>query len=148
MLRCKRCGFNLWGGNQGGWKRDVKFEMSARGPHGSQEKEGWEHQHTERESNRARVKTARHPGKSMCGRARANRVLRSGEGLEGRCTGQWGLGSKWRDWTDNSEVRALTTLAEDASSVPSSHTGELTTAWGFSSRKEAHTQLSWKGVGF
>lgn len=49
---------------------------------------------------------------------------------------------------DDSEVRALTTLAEDASSVPSSHTGELTTAWGFSSRKEAHTQLSWKGVGF
>lgn len=94
MLRCKRCGFNLWGGNQGGWKWDVKFEMSARGPHGSQEKEGWEHQHTERESNRARVKTARLPGKSMCGRARANRVLRSGEGLEGRCTGQWGLGSK------------------------------------------------------
>lgn len=94
------------------------------------------------------TRSGRATGKSMCGRARANRVLRSGEGLEGRCTGQWGLGSKWRDWRDDSEVRALTTLAEDASSVPSSHTGELTTAWSFSSRKEAHTQLSWKGVGF
>lgn len=40
------------------------------------------------------TQSGRATGKSMCGRARANRVLRSGEGLEGRCTGQWGLGSK------------------------------------------------------
>lgn len=133
MLRCKRCGFNLWGGNQGGWKWDVKFEMSARGPHGSQEKEGWEHQHTERESNREV-----HVWKS-----KSQQGPEEGRGAGREMHGTVGLRKQ-----DDSEVRALTTLAEDASSVPSSHTGELTTAWSFSSRKEAHTQLSWKGVGF